>query len=417
MVKLAKGISKVVTYKKEDQNWGVLPLDVTSAKTLRRVTAGFNLNKETYQSDEIRSDYQMADMRHGTNTVEGSISGELSPDSYSDFIASALGGYFGAGGYANSIEVTIDESAGTCTRTVGSWLVNNFKIGDVIRFDGFGNENDNLNLLVINVTALVLTVVSLNETSLVDDIAVVDTYTIGAKVGTPSSGHSHDSYAFEEFYSDIAQSETFSGNRVGNVGVSMPSSGLSTIEIGFTGKTRERTATTQYFTNPIEQNENSIFASVNGALIVNGGVFALVTSVNLNIERNLSTESVMGSDLVAGVFEGRVLVSGEFSYLVRNGTFRDYFDNEDEISLVVSLATDNSDNSDFMTFVLPRIKITADAKDDGEKGIVATASFQALKNSQGGIGLSTEKTTLVIQDSKTLGPSLILDFGSGTYVI
>ena len=49
-----------------------------------------------------------------------------------------------------------------------------------------------------------------------------------------------------------------------------------------------------------------------------------------------------------------------------------------------------------MTFSLPRIKLSTDTKDDGEKGIVSSNSFQALKGS-GTNGL--EATTIQIQDS------------------
>jgi len=53
-----------------------------------------------------------------------------------------------------------------------------------------------------------------------------------------------------------------------------------------------------------------------------------------------------------------------------------------------------------MAISLPRIKVNSDTKDDGEKGIVSTHSFQALLNIAGGAGVATERTTISIQDSK-----------------
>ena len=83
-------------------------------------------------------------------------------------------------------------------------------------------------------------------------------------------------------------------------------------------------------------------------------------------------------------------------FFIRINTFFDYFNNESEISLVVALTENNLGTSNFMTFTLPRIKLSSDTKDDGEKGIVSQNSFQALKGS-GANGL--EATTIQIQDS------------------
>ena len=64
--------------------------------------------------------------------------------------------------------------------------------------------------------------------------------------------------------------------------------------------------------------------------------------------------------------------------------------------MVVALTENSLPNSGFMTFTLPRIKLSTDTKDDGEKGIVAQNSFQALKGS-GANGF--QATTIMIQDS------------------
>ena len=77
---IASGINKIVSYKKET-TFGVLP-SASGAQTIRRVSSAFNLAKETYQSEEIRKDYQIADLRHGVRSVEGNVSGELSAGTY-----------------------------------------------------------------------------------------------------------------------------------------------------------------------------------------------------------------------------------------------------------------------------------------------------------------------------------------------
>jgi len=59
----ASGIAKRIIYKKET-TFGTLA-GATGGQTLRRVSSNFNLTKETYQSEEIRTDYQIQDFRHG----------------------------------------------------------------------------------------------------------------------------------------------------------------------------------------------------------------------------------------------------------------------------------------------------------------------------------------------------------------
>lgn len=395
----ASGINKVVSYKKETA-FGALPSPTTGGQTLRRVTSNFNLTKETYQSEEIRQDYQLVDMRHGVRSVEGSISGELSAGTYADFLASALARNWTAATPSALGSTTIASVGGTytITRTTGSWLTDAVRVGNVIRLTGFATANNGANLLVIALTATVATVVALNNVQLTPETVA----TGGAFVATgkttyaPTTGHTEDSYTFEEWYSDIGQSEVTVGNKVNTVGIALPATGLTTIDLSFMGQDLKQRGTSQFFTTPSAQNSNGIFAAVNGALIVNGAPVALVTGANFNINRNMTSEAVVGSNIKPEIYEGRIIVDGDFTTLYQDGTFAGYFDEETEISLVVALTANSLPNSEFMSFTIPRLKLSTDTKDDGEKGIVSSNSFQALKGS-GANGF--EATTIMICDS------------------
>lgn len=395
----ASGVNKVVSYKKET-TFGTLPSPTTGGQTIRRVSSNFNLTKETYQSEEVRQDYQLSDMRHGVRSVEGSISGELSAGTYADFLASALARNWTAATPSALGSTTIATVGGTntITRTTGSWLTDKVRVGNVIRLTGFAAANNNVNLLVIALTATVATVVALNGFKLTNETVASG----GAFVATgkttfaPTTGHTDDSYTFEEWYSDIGQSEVTVGNKVNTVGIALPATGLTTVDLSFMGQDLAKRGTSQFFTNPTAQNGNGIFAAVNGALIVNGAPVALVTGANFNINRNLTSEAVVGSNIKPEIYEGRIIVDGDFTTLYRDGTFAGYFDNETEISLVIALTANNLSNSAFMSFTIPRLKLSTDTKDDGEKGIVSSNSFQALKG-DGTNGF--EATTLMIQDS------------------
>ena len=395
----ATGINKVVSYKKET-SFGTLPSPTTGGQTLRRVSSNFNLTKETYQSEEIRTDYQLVDFRHGVRSVEGSISGELSAGTYADFLASALARNWTAATPSALGSTTIATVGGTytITRTTGSWLTDTVRVGNVIRLTGFATANNNANLLVIALTATVATVVALNGIKLTNEtVASGGTYKVQGKTTyAPTTGHTDDSYTFEEWYSDIGQSEVTVGNKVNTVGIALPATGLTTVDLSFMGQDLAKRGTSQFFTTPTAQNSNGIFAAVNGALIVNGAPVALVTGANFNINRNMTSEAVVGSNIKPEIYEGRIIVDGDFTTLYQDGTFAGYFDNETEISLVVALTANSLPNSEFMSFTIPRLKLSTDTKDDGEKGIVSSNSFQALKGN-GANGF--EATTLMIQDS------------------
>lgn len=395
----ASGINKIVSYKKETA-FGELPSPTTGGQTIRRVSSTFNLTKETYQSEEIRTDYQLVDFRHGVRAVEGSLSGELSAGTYADFLASALARNWTAATPSALGSTTIASVGGTytITRTTGSWLTDAVRVGSVIRLTGFATANNDANLLVIALTATVATVVALNSVALTPEtVASGGAFTATGKTTyAPTTGHTDDSYTFEEWYADIGQSEVTVGNKVNTVGIALPATGLTTIDLAFMGQDLKQRGTSQFFTSPTTQNTNGIFAAVNGALIVNGAPVALVTGANFNINRNMTSEAVVGSNIRPEIYEGRIIVDGDFTTLFQDGTFADYFDNETEISLVVALTANSLPNSEFMSFTIPRLKLSTDTKDDGEKGIVSSNSFQALKGT-GANGF--EATTLMIQDS------------------
>ena len=394
---ISQGVSKRVAYKKET-NWGDLP-GATGAKEIRRVTATFNLTKETYESQEIRSDYQVASFSHGVRSVDGSINGELSPGTYSDFIASAVAKDFVAGLTIASVTADIAAAVGlgtkafTVTRSTGSWITNGVRVGMLVQFTGATNpENNTNNVLVIGVSALVLTVQVLSDTMLVaESAATLAVAQPGKQTWAPLTGHTDDSYTFEEWYADIAQSEVYTGNKVGSVAMQLPSTGLVTCDITFMGKNLQQDGTVAYFTTPTAANTEGVFAAVSGAVVVNGVPRALITSADFTIDRGLEAANVIGSNFAADVFTGRIRVNGNISTYFADGQFRDYFNDETEISLVFALTNGTEKDAAAMTFAMPRVKLGSDGKQDGEMGITRDHSFVAL--------LKENDTTIYVQDT------------------
>lgn len=394
---LATGVSKELRYKNETA-WGT-PAGATGAQLLRRVSSDLSLTKESYQSNEIRTDYQIADFRHGVRSVAGSITGELSPKTYADFFAAALRKDFAAGATTGAVAVLAVTSTGTeFTRSSGSFVTDGFKVGDVVSATGFTDTNNNNHYcLVTAVAALTLDIAPLDGVPLTDE-AEGDTVTIavvGKKTYTPETGHTDNSFSIEHWHDDVNQSELFTGCKVNTIEIGLPPTGMSTVTIGLMGKDVV-TATSEYFTTPTANTTTGILASVNGIAYALGSKQTVLTGLSINIAGGMSMQPVVGSNTPPDIFEGRVVVTGEMTAFFENGDLRDAFLDEDEVALVFVFTTSNVKNPDFVAFTLPRVKFGSANKNDGETGIVQTLSYQALLNTAGS---GADKTTLIIQDS------------------
>lgn len=399
---ISRGSSKIVAAKKET-TWGVLA-GATGGKQFRRVTSDFNEIRESYESAEIRTDRQVADSRHGIRSAEGALNGELSPGSYSEFLASLIARDFTAAPSATGLTVTIAASGSfyTVARAAGSWLTDGFRVGQVVRLSGgtLDVANTAKNLLIVSETALILTVSVLDGSTLVAQagIASVTATAPGKYTYAPLSNHTDQSYTVEEWFSDIGQSEVYTGCKVGTANIQLPSTGLTTIDLSFMGRGQTLTGTTQYFTNPTAQNTNGIFAAVNGAVIVNGQAVGIITSADFSIERGMENATGIGSNFVQDILTGRIRATGNLSVYFENGTVRDYFKNENKVSVVFALTSSTAKDSDFMTFTLPSVLPNSFSKQETETSVIASVAFQALLNSVTTAGLPD--TTVAIQDSQ-----------------
>lgn len=393
---VASGVAKQLRYKVESA-FGTAP-GASGAQLLRRVESSLDVTKETYQSNEMRSDYQVSDFRHGVRRVGGGIKGELSPKTYADFFAALLRKDFVAGTANASLSVTISGTGPTYT-LAATGIGTNVKVGDVVRLSGgsFNAANSAKNLFVTASSANSLTVRPLNGVALVAEgpIASSTCTVFGKKTMVPSSGHTDKSFAIEHWFSDVAQSELFTGCKIGGADIQLPATGIAGVSFDVAGQ-NVTTATSQYYTSPTASGTQGVVAAVNGLLMVGSTVIATCTGASIKIDGGLSSDPVVGSNQVPAIFPGRVKVSGSFTAYFEDATLRDAFLNETELKLMVALTCDNTAASDFVTFCLPRIKVGGAQKGDGEKGIVQTLPFTALYN---GSGTDTDVTTIAIQDS------------------
>lgn len=395
----ASGIFKRLAHKFEAA-FGVAP-GAASAQIDRRVQSTIDLNKDTYASEEVRTDFQRYDFRHGVRRVSGQLSGELSPGTYADYVAMALKRDFTAVAPAAGLSVTIAASGSfyTVTRSAGSWITDGFRVGHGFRLTGAGLNaaNSAKNLLIVALTATIATVLVLNGVAMVAEgpIATVTATVVGKVTYIPQTGHTDKSMAIEHFYQDLNVYELFLGCKADKIALNLPPTGLSTVTIDIIGQDSQ-TGAASYFTAPTAAGTGLATAAVNGALTMGGVVVASLTGLSIEIDPTFTGDPVVGSNKVPFLFPGKVMVQGQATAYFDNTTLRDQFYNETEIGLVAALTVSNSATADFITFTLPRIKLGGAAKDDGDKGLVQTIPFTALLNVTNG---ANEVTTIQVQDT------------------
>lgn len=399
---VAQGIRKQTIYKAQSALGTAA--SGSGAQVLRRVSSTFTLDRDTFESNEIVTHQQSTGASYGGVKVNGSISALLSGGTYEDLFANLLRADFAATSAITGLSLTI-AGAGpyTITRGSGDFLTGGIKAGDVVRITAgtyTGTARD-INLLVVSLTATVLTVVALNGSALSAQgpVASSTVTVVGKKCKPPLTSHTNTYFTLEEWYADLEKSETFTDCKVASAEIALPSTGNATANFSLLGLGRTLGAA-QVLTTPTSETTSSVLTAVNGVVYVNGASVGNCTGATLSINGAVAHGStVIGSNNSPDLDRGRISVSGQITGLFDSTTLQAFYTGESPVSLVLVVTDDETADADFVAFTLGRIKIMGDAPDDGEKQIVRTYPFVAELNSAGGTSLAWDQTIITVQDS------------------
>ncbi len=415
---LAEGVSGSIVYKA--YSTGVITANtlptstvdpaVGSAQVLRRVSSSLKLAKDTYQSNEVRSDRQIADFRHGVKRVTGAISGEYSPATYFAFQEAALRATKTSTitqTQATLTSVAFDSTTGI-TFAAGTPVTAGLRIGDIIRFTGLtvgGGLNNATNFLITAFSGSsnrVLAVYPAPTTATADTtFSCTSNGTTGKAVFMPASTFVSRKFGVEVNNSDVDISRLFTECRVGGVNWKLPATGMATIDIPMMGRDMEiyTGASAPFFTSPTAAGTTGIFAAVNGLLRVGGSTVGVVTGLDISLNLNPSSDAVVGQNFVPEVFLGRANVTGTATAFFQDSTLIADFKNETEVSILCYLTTTSAVNSPAVSIYLPRLKFgDGNVSDTGEGGQSISMPFQALKAD--GLTTGDEATTIRIVDTE-----------------
>lgn len=401
---IAREISKVVTIFKQSALGS--PQSGNGGQALRRETSSGKLAIATYENNEITSHQQSTGVTMGGRSASFTLNGLLSGNTYSTLLASILRGTFAATSAitGSSITITMPGAVPTLTDAGNTFLTKGVKIGDVIRITAgtYSNAvNRDNNLLVLSVSETVITGVTLNGSTMIAEgpIASSTITVVGKKCAAPITAQTSDYWTVEEYHADITRSELFTDTVFGSVDIGIPATGNTTV--AFNAVARDRTSSgAQVLTTPTAETTTAVVQGIKGAVIVQGVQVANVTGATIKIDGTVAAMgNVLGTNIAPDVSRGVLKVTGQITAFFENGTLPGYFEAGTPISIAIVDAVDETNASEFVSFVMSKVKLTGDDKDTAETGIVRTYPFTCEINGSGGTALANAKTILSIQDS------------------
>lgn len=380
----------------------------SGGQVLRRVSCSLDLSKDTYQSNEIRSDKQVTDFRHGVKRVQGSITGELSPATYFDFMEAACRGTKNGSVVAltesDLTSCAMDSTTSTVTFAGGAPVTLGLRVGDILRFTNLSNSaNNSTNFIILGFSGSsnrVLTVYPAPTTMTAD--TAFNVTTVGRSVYVPSSSFVSRKFGIEVYHSELDVHRFFTECRVGGVQLQLPPTGMATIEVPMIGRDMETNSggSSPFFTSPTDATTTGILAAVNGLIRLGGTNVGVVTGMNVNLNLSASADPVVGQNVVPEIFLGRADVTGQITAFLEDFTLLNYFKNETEVEIIAYLTASSAAAADAMSIHIPRVKFgDADIGLQGEAGIPISMPFTALKPSNAASVAGIEQSVIRFTDT------------------
>lgn len=381
---MAEGSRRRLIYVAES-TWGETPV-TPACKVLRGNGGnGIRLGRDTLQSQEMRSDRQVADVRMGNKKPSLDVPFEFSFGSFDDFLAAALFGTWTTAYTLTNQTVTVVAGTKVFSRAAGSWITDGVKIGDKITTTGFEDAGNNGTFLVSNVTALEITCATasgLVNVSGDTGVGVTTSRQVLKQGVTPKF------FTIEEGFTDIGKYQVMTGAMVNALSLTVANNAMVTGSFGLIAKAASAFSGTSIDSTPDAAPTTSPFDSYTGYLKEGGSVIAIVTGLSLNLANGLEPLFALFNPDTYRIGVGRANLTGSVSAYFEDEVMANKFVNETESSLEFELE-DLAGN--VYRFTVPRIKYTGSDKSMTENNVSIDMPFQGLADSTLGTCLQIEK--------------------------
>lgn len=401
------GYHKRVFFKVGTAPYGTFPT-AGGFQEWRRVEFGVGNKPDVFESQEITNHMQLADVTRGMDRISGGTKHELSLTTYAPQLAALVRRAWVAKAPLAGLTLTIAASGQlwSITRSAGSYLADGLKIGDVWRLTvgAFAAANLNKNLLVLGVTAAVLTVMPLNRSPMAAEgpIAAATMAYPGQGTFMPNNVSAMQDlwFDFEAVTSDpsVTSSMLVYGCRPTKCQFQYPPKGNVSLNFDWLGKGWQL-ANAQYAAAPTAPTNTPLISGLSGFIVVGAQVVAGFTGLSYDVTSEQDAPDEVGATEISSMDGGMMMVKGQVTAKFRSLLYRDMFYSATEFVLIVASVVDKTANAGFFVTCMPRCELTGREESESTKATIETLPFTAQFNRFGGVGLPTLDTTISFQDS------------------
>lgn len=374
----------------------------TAAFGVERVSSTLNTMKDGFASPVVRPDQQIASFRHGGMRVDGGIEGVLALTAWDAWLAALMRQTDWATAqtaYTQATATNVSATGSVFTFGAGSLITAGFKVGDVVRFSNIpagGAANNNVNFRVTALTATTMTVFPAPTA-----FTSQTTFSVVRPGRKLELGTAKRQMTIEQRYPDLDMCEVFDSMRIGGAAIRIPPNGPVGISWQLQGRQGQvfDGAGSPYFTSVTEAPATTMLTGIEGGIRAGGVETTALTSLDIQISHNLSSQPVVGTPFVPDIFYGPIVVTGTLSAMLENKTLVNQFLNESTVDLTAVCYDDAATPEGFIAFNMQNVRFNGAAKQvAAQGGVLVTVPFQALLRS-GGAGTAFDQSTLTIQRS------------------
>lgn len=360
-------------------------------------------DRESLESDEVRSTRQVTDVRHGFSSITGSVGFEVARASQVAMISAALGGTWTKPVFSGAPNVAIAAAtpiAGKArwTRATGNFLTEGFRLGDVVNTSGAAAGANNAQWLVVGVTATTIDFADPNN------VAVTAASAAGPTITYPGyrmdSGTNLRTFTIERRFNSTGWYDVFRGVAINDFAFEIAPKAIAKGTASLLGMTSTALSATSVATTGLCPAAQTGPMTAFSGLIYEGGLKqAYVTALNLTLSNNRTTEAVIGSAFTPGVFEGRARAKGSATFFFTDSTMPNKFYNETLSSLTLRLQ-DPTISTEFIGITIPKVKyMTANVDPPQEGPVPISMDFIGLGTTVVDPSGATVETCITIQVS------------------
>ncbi|MHC5053641.1 MAG: phage tail tube protein, partial [Planctomycetota bacterium] len=339
---------------------------------------GESLKQETSveESNEIRDDRQVADVKRSSVRAGGDINFELSYGALDDLLEAALM----SADWSTEVEDTqttfsMVASDNSINDSGSGFVTAGFLANQWVKISGFTTAANNGYFKIVSVAAgkMVLAGGTVADESAGDSVTI----TMGPQI---VNGTTERFFSIERGYKDIAKYAIYSGMEVSGMSLAVAAGGLVTGGFSFMGKDETSSASSYSKGTAQAADANDVMSAVDEVQsILEGMASQSVKELSLSIANNLRERMVVGEVGPESLGAGRLAVSGSFQIYLADSTLLDKYLNQTASSLAV-IFEDAAGNAYVVDF--PQIRYSGGERVAGGKDtdIMAAVSFAAYRD-------------------------------------